>query len=367
MRITFVLDTFGGGGKERRCLQLIQGLNYSGITDIQVIIVNNNVAYPEIYQTTAQVIIINRKQLSLSNRDTYKILKKHIHDFEPDIVQGWGFLSLFYLNWIRIAHKFIYIASHVADANKPKGINKWINLCTSCLADAIIGNSLAGLNSYKVPKNKSYCFYNGFNSERLKGIVKSDNIVLKRELNLQAPYIVTMVARVDANKDYSCFVNIARKICMQRNDVIFLALGKGELLDLFQKDTNRDKNIHFLGFRTDVEKILSITSVSVLCTNYKKHAEGISNTILESMSLGVPVVATLCGGTSEIIDDGKNGFCIENNDVDDFVNKILYLIDNEDCMNRFSRACKRTVDQKFSLDKSTKEYIDLYYKLIKHK
>jgi len=364
MRIAFVLDTFGGGGKERRCLQIVQGLNKKGITDILFIIINNNIAYHEIYQTTAKVIVMDRKNSNMGIFNTYTDLKNYLLNFQPDIVQGWGFLSLAFLNIIRLRHKFIYIASHVADANKPIGKNKLVNMSVNCLCDAIIGNSQAGLKAYSVKPNKAYCFYNGFNVERLNKTKNIDKKELRKDLNIDTKHIITMVARVDGNKDYDCFLAVARCILSLRVDVTFIALGKGFLLGKYIEETKDEDRIRFLGFRSDVENILSISSLSLLCTNYYQHGEGISNTILESMALGVPTIATLCGGTPEIIDNGKNGFCICNNNVNDFVSKINLLLDNDSLYNKFSSASKETIKNRFSLQKSIDEYLNLYNNFI---
>ena len=75
MRITFIIESFGRGGKERRCLQLIQGLNKAGYSDVQLILVNNNIEYPEIYETSAKIEIIDRKGRGLSHLQTYKEIK----------------------------------------------------------------------------------------------------------------------------------------------------------------------------------------------------------------------------------------------------------------------------------------------------
>lgn len=364
MRVTFVLDTFGGGGKERRCLQLVQGLNNNGIFNIQFIIINDKISYDEIYQTTAEVIVINRKKLDLSIWETYKILRKQLENFSPDIVQGWGYLSLFFLDMIRFSKKFIYIAAHVADANKPRGVERLINQSTKCLCDAIVGNSHAGLRAYGVPANKGYCFYNGYNQDRLNKIQNANPKDIRDEIGINTPYIVTMIARVDSNKDYNCFVEVARKVHSVRDDVTFLAVGKGDLLEFYRKETVSEEYIKFLGFRSDVEEILSITTVSLLCSNVHKHAEGISNAILESMAAGVPTIATLAGGTPEIIENNKNGFCIENNNVNEFTSKINLLLDNKQLYSSFAEACKSVVARKFSLEDSVHEYIQLYEALM---
>lgn len=358
-----MLDSFGAGGKERRCLQLVQGLNEQGVKEVQLIIINNDISYPEIYATSARIIVIDRKNKGLSPLATYKMLKKHLNAFKPDIVQGWGFLSLFFLNLIKLTTKFIYIASHVADANPPHGINKLINTAAIHLSDAVVGNSRAGLVAYKIPDKKAYCFYNGYNWNRLNRVYGIEPKDVKLELKINTRYVVTMIARVDVDKDYSCYVEIAKRIGKIRHDITFLAVGGGPLLEHFIESTKNEENIRFLGFCQEVEKILKITTVSVLCSNVHRHAEGVSNAILESMASGVPVIATLAGGSPEIIVNGENGFCIKDNNVDEFIEKILLFIDDNVKYSSATNACRRTVVEKFSLEKSTQEYIKLYQKL----
>ena len=59
MKISFVIEAFKGGGKERRCLQLIQGLNKRGFKDIQLIIINsgmNDVAF-DVMRTKIETLL----------------------------------------------------------------------------------------------------------------------------------------------------------------------------------------------------------------------------------------------------------------------------------------------------------------------
>ena len=121
MRITFILESFRRGGKERRCLQLIQGLNKRGYRDIQVIFINNSIEYPELYDTTAKVEVIDRKGKSLSFMETLRSVKRLIKDFDPDIVQAWGEASMLYAGIVRLTRKFAFICANVADCIRKNG------------------------------------------------------------------------------------------------------------------------------------------------------------------------------------------------------------------------------------------------------
>ena len=83
LRITFFIDSFGRGGKERRCLQLIQGLNARGIRDIQLIIADDFVEYDEIYETSAQVEILRRREKKKGNLQIIREAGQLIAQFKP--------------------------------------------------------------------------------------------------------------------------------------------------------------------------------------------------------------------------------------------------------------------------------------------
>ncbi|WP_298488569.1 glycosyltransferase [uncultured Maribacter sp.] len=367
MKITFVLDTFGGGGKERRCLQLLQGLNKQGYTDIQIIIVNNDVAYEELYLVDAQLHIIDRKKRGLNILQTFIILYYLLRKFNSDIVQVWGVFSTFFINPIRCIMRFKYIGSYVANCNKPKkfSIENFNIRLNSLLSNYVIGNSEAGIKAYSIPRRKAKVIYNGFNEERY---INNDfnKVKFKEDIGVSSTYVVSMIARLDANKDQETFILAAKEIIRKRKDVTFLIIGGGPNLEYLQTLITEFESlyIYFLGFRSDVENILSITDVSVLCTNPSKHKEGVSNAIMESFAFGVPVIATNDGGTPEIVETDVNGFLIEEHNSQILSERICEILNNEKLKIKLSHAAKSTIKTKFSLNNMTTQYVDMYNLLL---
>lgn len=366
MKISYILESFKGGGKERRCLQLIQGLNTQGYEDIQVIVINDEaVDYPELFDTSANVIILDRKNRGFSWLQTYREIKEHICSFKPDIVQAWGVLSMSIISLIRLSHKFTFICANVADCNKSKRFStkNIISQFSYCIADAIVGNSNAGLEAYKAPKKKAHCIYNGFNEVRYKFAENIDKQKLREELHIDTKFIVAMFARVDHYKDYDAFIALARNVLKQRDDVTFLAIGKGIYYEKYTTITSTNENIRFIGFRNDVEQIMSITNVSILFSNYRFHKEGVSNSIMESMALGTPVIATNDGGSPEIINHGVNGYLVDENNIDIATNYLNSLLDNPTMLQTFSQNAEKTVRSRFLLRTMVSKYLTLYMKL----
>ena len=357
MRITYILDSFGGGGKERRCLQLIQGLNRRGINDIQVIIIDNKVSYPELYDTTAKIEIIGRKEKGLGQFQTVRIVYWLIKGFKPDIVQAWGLMSAGVVLLVKPFIKFKFLASYVADCDTPHGLDGMINNICNQVCLKIISNSEAGLKAYGTPASKAVVIYNGFNESRCNNRI--DKAEKKKELGISTQNVVAMVAVFREDKDWRCYIDAAKKIIAKRQDITFLAVGGGPQWDYYNtqiKDDER-KYIMMLGRRDDVDEIFQVCDFSILTSN---HGEGVSNSIMESMAWGVPVIATNCGGTPEIIEDGVNGRLIERQTYESVSTLITEIINQPDMLAKMSEKASQTVKDKFLLHRMTDEYVELY-------
>ena len=363
MRLTFVLDTFDCGGKERRCLQIIQGLNRAGHKDIQVIIINNEVAYKELYDTTAQIEIIDRKNKKLNQLQTAKALYALIKDFNPNIVQAWGLMSAGVVLLVKPFLKFVFLASYVADVMPPKRVNGRINWCCCRICRKIISNSKAGVLAYGIPVSKAVVIYNGFNESRYSKIIDKDD--KKKELGINTKFVVAMIATFWNGKDWDCFLQAAEMIIKEREDITFLAIGTGPTWNKYNDMVyGEERNlIRLLGKRDDVDELIQICDITVLVS---KHGEGVSNAIMESMAFGVPVIATNSGGTPEIIKDKENGFLLEKNNTYELKEQILILLNNQDLRNRLAINAANTIREHFLLEKKTQQYIGLYKSLMTH-
>ncbi len=357
MRISYILDAFGGGGKERRCLQVIQGLNKQGVNDIQVVIVNNDVAYKELYETTAKIDIIDRKNRRLGQIQTAKALYTLLKDFQPDIVQAWGLMSAGVVLLVKPFMKFKFLASYVADCDSPYGLERMINKICNHVCVKIISNSRAGLIAYGTPASKAVVIYNGFNESRYNNCI--DRAKKEKELGITTKYVVAMVASFWKTKDWQCYIDTAKLLIKQRNDITFLAVGTGLTWDYYNDQiSNAERRyVKMLGRRDDVDEIFQACDLSVLTST---HGEGVSNSIMESMAWGVPVIASNCGGTPEIIEDRENGRLIDVQTPKSVSALITELIDQPDILAKMREKASQTIKEKFLLQRMTAEYVELY-------
>ena len=226
-------------------------------------------------------------------------------------------------------------------------------------SDSIVANSLAGLKSFKVPIHKGLCINNGFDLTRVND-VKDCNLI-KKDLGIETNYVVGMVARFTPQKDWAIFIEAAFRVLETQRDVTFVAVGGGPNLPNIEKLVRPElkKNFIFTGKRSDVESIVNCFDLGVLAT----FTEGISNSIIEYMALKKAVVATIGGGTEELVLDGITGYLITPKDSAVLSVKILYLLDNKSLRLQMGEAGKDRIIKVFSMDLMVYRYINLYKRL----
>ena len=363
MRILFMFDGLGRGGRERRFVQLVKGLNEAGYKDLYLINTRDIIEYKEILDYDIHIEFMNRRKKSF-----YFSLIKRINEIKPVVIQPWTDVNAAHLDiayWF-LKKKPVYISSFIADCNYFKhSLGSKIAMRISYwLSRYVISNSEAGLDSYRVKGKKRVCIHNGFDFDRLKNLKENS---VKDELSIKTRFVVSMIARMKVNKDFSMYIRAAKSVLNHRDDVTFLAVGTGPMEEQWKKEVPHDlKNkIIFTGRRDDVDDVLHITDISVLCSNAETHGEGISNTILESMASGIPVIATRGGGTSEIVLENETGFLITPKCDEELAIKIEQLLDSDTLrMNMGINSYKR-IKKYFSLGYSTEQYIKIYQNIQK--
>jgi len=85
--------------------------------------------------------------------------------------------------------------------------------------------------------------------------------------------------------------------------------------------------------------------------------EGMSNTILEAMSIGKPVIASRVGEIYDVIEDGINGFLVFPNDINNIVDRLRCLILDRNLANKIGMSAKYTIEERFDLEKIVKLYV----------
>lgn len=116
------------------------------------------------------------------------------------------------------------------------------------------------------------------------------------------------------------------------------------------------------------EEIMRVFDIGVICSGMhidytgvaQDWTEGLSNSVMEMMSMGLPMVATDCGENNVLVDDGINGFIIAQKDMDGLCRSLATLIENEQLRTHMGSMSRRIIETKYSIHRMANDYRILY-------
>ena len=365
MKILFCICSLRHGGRERQLVELVKGIKNHKNIILELVVMSRNIHYTIIKNLNIKTHYLIRK----TKKDPriliqlYRICK----EFMPDIIHTWDSMTSIYA--VPIAKKLgiNFINGMIRDApQKLKPFRKaWIrSKLTFPFSDVIVSNSHAGITSYRAPSKKCVCIHNGFDIKRINTLNNFRRI--KNKYGISTEKVVGIVGSFSNKKDYEIFISSAQMILEKMDNVTFLAIGDGENLEKIKNSVKpefKDK-IKFLGKQKDVESIVNIFNIGILTTDIRFHGEGISNSIMEYMVLGKPVVATNGGGTNELVLNGKTGFLVNPRDKVDLSKKVIQLLENNKLATKMGNAGKERIHKVFGLEKMTSSYVSLFQKIL---
>lgn len=157
---------------------------------------------------------------------------------------------------------------------------------------------------------------------------------------------ITCIARLEPIKNHKMLFEAAGVLKTRGHRFRLLLVGDGELRGRYQtlcKKLGIEDRVEFLGYRNDVPEILAMTDLSVL-TSVK---EGVPRAIIESMAMGIPVVATRVSGNREAVRHGESGFLVELDDVASFADTLERLITDPDLRTRIGTRARTIAEQEY--------------------
>jgi glycosyltransferase involved in cell wall biosynthesis len=230
------------------------------------------------------------------------------------------------------------------------------------VANSGSGRSMLIERGYK--KEKTMVIYNGLDTRRLE-IDPARIARIREEYGLKpGKPVVGLAAWMIPAKDHAGFIKSARLIVDKKPDVNFAILGDGYLmpeLKALVTYLGLTENVFFLGKQDKVADFLSIFDIGVLSS---VDHEGCSNSILEYMYLGKPVVVTDVGGNRELVIPDVNGYVVPPKKPADMADKILSLLDNPEKAREMGKKGHEMAVERFSQQRMVADYQTLWLELI---
>lgn len=360
LHIAHIVHRFDTGGLENGVVNLINTL---GDQDYQHSIITLKGYNPEF-----------AKRIKLDNVQFFDLLKKDGNDLgifwrlnkllkqlKPDVLhtRNTATLELQLVGWWRRVSLRIH-GEHGWDVNDMHGQNltyrKLRRLLKPFIHQYIALSTEAKdylLDIIKVAPEKVNHICNGVDKNKFSA---------KQHTANTTPFIIGCVGRLEEVKNHLLLAEAFALVYEQtrgRVEVQLQLVGEGSCRARVEELLTKHDCISstwMAGNRSDVAELMKDFDIFVL----PSLAEGISNTILEAMACGLPVIATNVGGNAELVEHEKSGFLVEVTSAAEMAKRIMAYVDDSELKIRHGAQGRLLVEQKFSIEAMTKAYDSLY-------
>jgi glycosyltransferase involved in cell wall biosynthesis len=177
--------------------------------------------------------------------------------------------------------------------------------------------------------------------------------------------VVISLAGLRPEKAHDAVLTAASLLVGDWPDLRLLIVGDGPLraeLTAMCRDLHLERNVLFLGERRDIATLLHLSHVLVLPS--RPVVETLPLSVMEAMAAGVPVVASTVGSVPDMIEDGVNGRLIPPADGVALAAAVRGLLGNDSEARRIREAARRTVRERYSLERMVSDYEQLFERLV---
>lgn len=351
-------------GAEVMAYNLISSLHRNQRVTLMVIVLNQGLLAEKLIQKNIYTIVIDEK-----NNSFFEILRKvntNIKIFSPDIIHSHRYKENLIAYLISIRYKNIKILSTLHGfpelLGKKKNLkHRFVNKLDHIILTAEMTKVIVVSNEMKRWFLKNYPKISPRISAIHNGISITESASPVRSFN---HFIIGTAGRLFPIKDYPTMVKIAAIIANKIPQIKFQIAGEGPEKNEILKQITRhglEKKFNLIGFRSNIQSFYKEIHIFI---NTSLH-EGIPMSILEAQALGLPVVAFNVGGLSEIIENGINGFLVNERNFQLFAEYCVQLFSDQNLYQKMSVAAKEKIRTEFSNEKMSLAYYKLYCKVLR--
>lgn len=321
MRVCHVITGLGIGGAEMMLLKLVGEFRARSFSQCVVSLMDKGVLGQQLERLSIPVHCLNMKQ----GRPSWRALRRLngiIKDYRPDVIQGWMYHANLIASLVAGRRDPVVwgVRQSLYELEKVKWATRLVISSGRFFArhcDRIVYNSVTGARQHQelgYPDSKGVVIGNGFDLERFRPDAEARTRV-RRELGLRDCEIVLgNVARYDPMKNHVGLIQAFSDFAARIPNVHLVMAGSGidpsnTVLANEIKATAVHRQIHLVGLRTDVERLMNGFDLYVSSSA----GEGFPNVIGEAMACGVPCVATDVGDSRWIV--GETGWIVEPGDL----------------------------------------------------
>jgi glycosyltransferase involved in cell wall biosynthesis len=376
LKVLHIIPNLKKGGAERLTLDICRSLQKKGV-DVRLVYLEDINHYHYLTNDIKTKLISASVSLSILRKPEINVneLQQFIEEFQPDIIHTHLFKSEIVSRhcYFPRAKWFTHIHDNIIQLNNwtfptiPTKVNI-TNFYEKKLLFNLYkkngGTHFIAISNHtkefinKVQKTYSVTLiYNAIDSKRFL----KKNLNLTENKNSEKSINIINIGSYLKKKNQLFLLEIVNYLKQHRFQVQCSFLGDGPLKQEVEeraKEMNIYNQCQFLGNVENVEEYLWKSDVYVHTATY----EPLGLVILEAMAAGLPVVTLDGGGNRDLIENGKNGFILTEQDSKLFAEKILEVKDNEE-MKRYNVQFA----QQFDIDNYTDKLLGLYNESIEFK
>ncbi|MFX1256857.1 MAG: glycosyltransferase [Promethearchaeota archaeon] len=350
MKICFLITGLGVGGAEKFLLNLVPRLKFEKFV---ISFANSNDYGKELEKKGVKVYYLGTNKINLP-MVIFKF-KKIIKSEKPDIIDSY----LIYANLFgRIFGKIFGIKRNISSIRSDYArfkLLRFLDMISQNYVNLFILNSKA-LHNYvhkqnHVPVKKIKILPNAIDIKKIYNKLDR-NYDVRRELCIEKDrFLLVTVGRLIKDKNISSLIK-AMKLVYEPLSLIIIGDGqqRRNLIKL-TKRLNLNNKIFFLGKRNDVFNIINSSNVFIL----PSLREGMSNALLEAMTLKKVCIVSNIPQNTELIKDGFNGFIFNPKNIDELANVITKIYENKNLRNLGEKSFE-LIKRTYSIEKIIKKY-----------
>lgn len=371
--VMHVVFSFAVGGLENGVVNLINRLDGKGFRHVIVALTKCDPAFcARVTRPDVEFVALHKPPGH--GFKLFPALFRLFREHRPDVVhtRNLAALETTLPAWLAGVPVRIH-GEHGWDVTDPDGTNPKYRLLRR-LHRPFVSHYIAlsgGLESYLreaigVPARKVTRICNGVDLSRFAPRGGQRGAMEGSPFNDPGLYVFGTVGRLQAVKDQMnllrAFVQLLRREPVLAQRARLVLVGDGPTRAGLEAEIARERvqdHVWLAGERDDVPNVMR----SFDCFVLPSRAEGISNTILEAMAAGLPVVATAVGGNGELVIDGETGSLVPSQDAGALADALKIYLSRPELAIAQGRAGRRRVEEKFSLDGMVGQYAGLYQSL----
>ena len=351
-KILIFVDSLNEGGVSKVLLDLLENINKEKYDITVMTLYNQGVYIDEVRKYAKYKYCFNipdandnslkaklyRKywggMLRLPESFMYRWFVKEKYDIEIAFMHGWSTKFISGSNNQR-SKKIAWVHVDLVTWNRVDGVFK--NLEHHKKAYSKFDEVICVSQTVKEGIEKKYdvknakVIYNPINREK---ILKLSNEKIE-DIKLSNKFKLISVGRLSEQKGYDRLLRVFKKLKSDGLNIELLLVGNGDKYNELSKYILENKltnDVVLLGFKDNPYKYVK-TSDLFVCSSI---SEGFSLVIGESMAVGIPVISVDCPGPNEILDFGKYGYLVNNNEYD-LYNGIKEVIDNKSLYENYKK------------------------------